>query len=366
MNADDAKDAGSVAETAWGGLADTLRQNCTDLASIDASTAGLLQRLDQLAACTTLDAIASALRVFTKAERDYLMSPLLDEIYSGMTCEPIPVPPGKHTRARPPKGNALACPVQTIANVNTGHALEDASPVVISPTCAIPIACMNGYDLALAFFFDRGGVINESYQSRLRAVGHQHFTDLAPLIQIPFALDYDGNCTPLFLSSYYGHAPCVEWLLRNGVDGDPHVNRNLVLLAAAKEGRDEVIEVLLNHWGDFKKVGALRCAAGAGRVSTVKLLIAARLDVNEEGGLPLFMAVQNNHLDVVQMLLDSGVDAALNDFQEFYDAVRAGRAAMVRLLLRIGPNVGRALQYAAQYGHVDVAEILIEAGADHQ
>jgi len=117
------------------------------------------------------DAVASsALRVFTKAERDYLMSPLLGEIYSSMTCEPIPLPPGQHTRARTPKGNALARPVQTIANVNTGHASEDASPVVISPACAVPIACMNGYDLALVFFFDRGGAITGCYRQRFAIV----------------------------------------------------------------------------------------------------------------------------------------------------------------------------------------------------
>jgi len=173
MDVDERKETGSVVQVVtparrWGGLADTLRQNCTDLASIDASTAGLLQRLDQLAACTTLDAIASALRVFTKAERDYLMSPLLDEIYSSMTCEPIPVPPGQYTRARPPKGNALVRPVQAIAT--TDGSSSDAGPVVISPTCAIPVACMNGYDLALVFFFDRGGAITGCYRQRFAIV----------------------------------------------------------------------------------------------------------------------------------------------------------------------------------------------------
>jgi len=305
---------------------------------------------------------------------------LLDEIYSSMTCEPIPLPPGQYTRARPPKGNALARPVEAIAT--TDGSSRDARPVVISPTCAMPIACMNGYDLALAFFFDRGGVINESYKGRLRAAGYRRFRDLKPLIQIPYlqglrhcralkplieqaySSDDEGKCTPLYLSSYYGHASCVEWLLQHGVYSQLDISR--VLLAAAEEGRDEVIEVLLRHWGNFKKAGALSCAAGGGHVSTVKMLMAAGLDVNEEAGRPLFMAVENNHLPVVQLLLDSGADRTFHHVSNFYNAVGAGDAAMVRLLLPSGVDLSRALEYAARCGHVDVAEILIEAGADQQ
>ena len=65
-----------------------MRHDCLDSDNLDAKTADLLQRLDELAACSGLNEVAQFLdspRGFSVLERNYLMSPLLDEIYACLT-----------------------------------------------------------------------------------------------------------------------------------------------------------------------------------------------------------------------------------------------------------------------------------------
>jgi len=68
----DSTDAAPVAAARWGGLADTVRQDCFDSDNLDAKTHDLLQRLDELAACSGLNEVAQFLdspRGFSVVER---------------------------------------------------------------------------------------------------------------------------------------------------------------------------------------------------------------------------------------------------------------------------------------------------------
>jgi len=80
--------AAPVAAVRWGGLADTVSQDCLEPDNLDVKTADLLHRLDELAACSGLDEVAQFLdspRGFSVLERNYLMSPLVDQIYACLT-----------------------------------------------------------------------------------------------------------------------------------------------------------------------------------------------------------------------------------------------------------------------------------------
>jgi len=72
---------GPVVAVRWGGLVDAVRHDCLDSDNLDVKTADLLQRLDELAACSGLNEVAQILDSPRGFERDYLMSPLLDQIY---------------------------------------------------------------------------------------------------------------------------------------------------------------------------------------------------------------------------------------------------------------------------------------------
>jgi len=85
-------------------------------------------------------------------------------------------------------------------------------------------------------------------------------------------------------------------------------------------------------------------ASGAGDLSQVKGLLAAKADVNAkavDGRTALMLASQNGHLEVVQALLAAKADVNAK-------TVKGGTALMI----------------AAQTGHLDVVRALVAAKAD--
>ena len=120
----------------------------------------------------------------------------------------------------------------------------------------------------------------------------------------------------------------VEYLLDNGANPNHTVEmqgHKTILACAAGYSDENVVKVLLDHGAQLEASGALVLAAQKGKMENVKLLIARGADPNEMGiathdkgslnnlGKPLHKAVENGHFEVVDMLLQDGVDLALED-----------------------------------------------------
>lgn len=177
-------------------------------------------------------------------------------------------------------------------------------------------------------------------------------------------------------------------LLANGANVN-YVDRNGVtpLLAAAHEGRLELLEQLVTAGAEinFVPLGlrefamsrssaplserevmaaasrgdtALIAAGRAGHIEGVEYLLnhGARFDVaNRQGELLLFIAAAQGDQKLVKKLLDHGADANTLEPES-----RASRQSLAR------SSMGRdsVLIRAAQQGQLEVARLLIEAGAD--
>ena len=134
---------------------------------------------------------------------------------------------------------------------------------------------------------------------------------------------------------------------------------------AAEKGHAEVVRYLIDA-----KVGAkdlrrsLRCAAGQGHIDVVKILVEdGHADVNaadSDGEAPLHYAARAGRVNVVEYLIDKG---ATLDAENRYIEVHATYAVPYGVEPEILYN-STPLHMAAEYGQLEVVQLLIQHGAN--
>lgn len=184
--------------------------------------------------------------------------------------------------------------------------------------------------------------------------------------------DLDGrHSTPLHFAAGYNRVPVVEYLLENGAEVHASDKGGLVPLHnACSYGHYEVTELLVKHGAnvnvaDLWKFTPLHEAAAKGKYEIVKLLLKHGADSskkNRDGATPLDL-VRESDQDVADLLRGN---AAL------LDAAKKGNLARVQRLVSLenincrdaqGRN-STPLHLAAGYNNFEVAEYLLENGAD--
>ncbi|XP_033176232.1 poly [ADP-ribose] polymerase tankyrase isoform X2 [Bombus vosnesenskii] len=184
--------------------------------------------------------------------------------------------------------------------------------------------------------------------------------------------DLDGrHSTPLHFAAGFNRVPVVEYLLAHGADVHAKDKGGLVPLHnACSYGHYEVTELLVKHGAsvnvaDLWKFTPLHEAAAKGKYEIVRLLLRHGADAtkkNRDGATPLDL-VRDDDQDVADLL--RGNSALL-------DAAKKGNLARVqRLVTQDNINCRDAqgrnstpLHLAAGYNNMDVAEFLLERGAD--
>ncbi|XP_015120588.1 poly [ADP-ribose] polymerase tankyrase [Diachasma alloeum] len=184
--------------------------------------------------------------------------------------------------------------------------------------------------------------------------------------------DLDGrHSTPLHFAAGYNRVPVVEYLLANGADVHAKDKGGLVPLHnACSYGHYEVTELLVKHGAlvnvaDLWRFTPLHEAAAKGKCEIVRLLLRHGADAskkNRDGAIPLDL-VREGDQDVADLL--RGNSALL-------DAAKKGNLARAqRLVTQDNINCRDAqgrnstpLHLAAGYNNLEVAEFLLERGAD--
>lgn len=119
----------------------------------------------------------------------------------------------------------------------------------------------------------------------------------------------------------------------------------------------------------------LHLAAGAGALETVRVLAAAKDEVNalsRDGSTALMLAVSRNDERMVELLLGVGADPKVKTRSSGWTALHGASShpAITRRLIAAGADVnalqdGRTpLTYAARAGALEVVRILLDAKAD--
>lgn len=184
--------------------------------------------------------------------------------------------------------------------------------------------------------------------------------------------DIEGRqSTPLHFAAGYNRVSVVEYLLQHGADVHAKDKGGLVPLHnACSYGHYEVAELLVKHGAvvnvaDLWKFTPLHEAAAKGKYEICKLLLQHGADPtkkNRDGNTPLDL-VKDGDTDIQDLLRG---DAAL------LDAAKKGCLARVKKLcspdnVNCRDTQGRhstPLHLAAGYNNLEVAEYLLQHGAD--
>uniref|UniRef100_A0A8C6KQL0 Ankyrin repeat and sterile alpha motif domain containing 1B n=1 Tax=Nothobranchius furzeri TaxID=105023 RepID=A0A8C6KQL0_NOTFU len=127
--------------------------------------------------------------------------------------------------------------------------------------------------------------------------------------------------TPLHCAAQYGHSEVVSVLLQELTDPTMRNNRQETPLdLAALYGRLQVVRMLVSAHPNLMSSHTrlhtpLHLAARNGHHTTIQTLLEAGMDVNcvTENGSALHEAALFGKMDVVRLLLDSGIEASLRD-----------------------------------------------------
>jgi ankyrin repeat protein len=203
--------------------------------------------------------------------------------------------------------------------------------------------------------------------------------------------DVNAKCgyhgSPLHAASSNGHLDALTLLLDSGANVNMATEDKRTPLCAAYDGRHlEVMRLLLEHGAvvdvPYDSIGPLvHVESCYGQADILLLLLQHSADTNGAAEpycyMPLHWAAYGGCVDVVQFLLERGaeINPVSLEGTPLYSASisRAERLEIVWLLLKHGADVhiwatGRKAPFevATDKGHMQIAQLLLEYGADKE
>ncbi|KAL0949128.1 hypothetical protein HGRIS_009212 [Hohenbuehelia grisea] len=215
-------------------------------------------------------------------------------------------------------------------------------------------ACIAGASRLVDICIDKGVLVNKKDVYGRSALQYAAMNGYANIVKRllhadadPNALDLD-NYSALVYATLRGSIDCVRTLLEEGhvpVQPPPMAGDLIPLTLASQSGHYDVVVLLLQY--------------------------GAQCLPNSNGEYPMHLAAREGHLDVCQVLLhQDGWDTPdkFHEWTPIFHAARYGHNDCIHLLLKAGCRTdvtdelgNTAVHYAAWYGHHDCVHTLLNA-----
>ncbi|XP_067652079.1 putative ankyrin repeat protein RF_0381 [Haliotis asinina] len=216
--------------------------------------------------------------------------------------------------------------------------------------------------------------------------GHKEVVKVLVENGADLSLAYDTGSNGLHLACSKGRLEVVKYIIsQNIVDINCRgLGKKTAAMIAAGCGHKEVVELLVENGADL----SLACASGSnilhlacsrGRLEVVKYILSQNIvDINSRGlkkKTPVMNAAESGHKDVVELLVEKGANLSLacdTGSNILHFTCSKGRLEVVKYILSQnildinsrGMMKKTPVMNAAESGHKEVVELLVENGAD--
>ncbi|NXS94511.1 ASB3 protein, partial [Jacana jacana] len=201
-----------------------------------------------------------------------------------------------------------------------------------------------------------------------------------------FTEAYSDRCSAVGLAAREGNVTTLKKLIKQGYSIDVPDNRGWVPIhEAAAHNSSECLRLLICaasrddyiHLKTFEGMCALHLSARHGSLESVRVLLEAGADPNEvttEATTALFLAVENEHTNVVKFLLQHGANVkgphSWSGWNSLHQASFQGCTEIMKILMEKGASKEckddfgiTPLFVAAQYGKLESLRLLVSHGA---
>lgn len=260
---------------------------------------------------------------------------------------------------------------------------------------AIVIASLNGHHRLLSFFAEKGESIASvqfGYSPLIAAASNNQKRVMDLLLDHGADINTTDNFgeQALHCSAHYGHIEIAGDLLDRGANlfSRNHYGESPLHVSAAA-GKLQMAKLLLERGASE----SLLTISSSGRIPLVEAVVNGHHDMvelllykggnhqlsisDDKGYTPLNTAASCGQAIAVEILLDHGADptsVTRSCRTTLNNATLSGHLSVVKILLERGPDALASLSdtdgwspihAAAQFGHVETAELLLRHGADH-
>ena len=216
-------------------------------------------------------------------------------------------------------------------------------------------------------------LVRASYMNRLDQVDELLRKPMNPNV---LARRNRRAASALHFAALNGHTEVAKLLLEAGADKDAANNLGITALhSAAESGHIEVVKLLLAAGADKDKADSEERTALHRTIRKIAALLAydAERDAtnSDSTSRTAYVAAPSSELEIVQLLLEAGVDQNVADSSGrtvLHLAAEQGLLEVAKLLLEAGTEKDAsddakmtALRLAAVHGHLEVVKLLEDA-----
>lgn len=271
-------------------------------------------------------------------DRHHGMTPLLVAIESGKTeCAKVLIKAGadvNKTQSQGPCSSPLGYALSTGNMACAQLLMANNAKINWADYPGIINAINSGSAACVKLFIELGAKTDHQNWTLLHEAARAGFPDIMQLLidqKLPvnehFHDDkspYNGM-TPLIVAAYFGNTECARILIKAGADVNKGQDRNPFwrpLATALSQRKVACAQLLIENNAQIQQPGFsnLQIAVRAGSTECVQLLLDKEVNINHQyvdgnrkDDTALHLAVANNDIHCVRLLLDAGADATITD-----------------------------------------------------